>query len=121
MKPFPYASSPERKERIRSGYPKLELGMTKVQVESIIGEPDFSTVDYEDYTLIPHWTGSHWTYYIRKQADFVSLIDPVADVFFDTHERADWITSNITDWPNKGGPPRYHPDLFPTTQFDAAP
>ena len=121
VKPFPYSASPERKERIRSGYPKVELGMTKAQVESIIGEPDFSTVDYEPLTLIPHWTGSSWTYYVRKKADLYSLIDPEVYISFDTHERTDWISSNITGLPEKGDPPRYHPDPFPTTQFDGSP
>ena len=105
VKSFPYTASPERKERILAGYPKLEVGMTKEQVAVLIGEPDYSQLSYGPKGPNMRWKGSSWSYYLYKRGDGVNSFDPVVQVFFGTNDRAKWIVpSNIEGLREKGSP-----------------
>src|SRR5262249_36842548 len=90
IKAFPYQASQSRKDRIIKNYNKLEVGMSKEQVADLIGEPDFSQLDYDlkrkDRKAI--WLGSSWNYYLYKRENLVNVYDPYLYVRFGTDDRA---------------------------------
>ena len=105
VKSFPYAASPERKDRILRGYPKLQIGMTKEEVAALIGEPDYSQLSFGPKGPNMQWKGSSWSYYLYKRGDGANTFDPRVEVFFGTDDRAKWIVpSNIEGLREKGSP-----------------
>lgn len=80
---FPYVASEERKNKIINAYPKLNIGLTKNEVQTIIGEPDFSQKLYGK--KIDEYHGTSWTYYISKpDPNLVNLNKDIGiEVFFD--------------------------------------
>ncbi len=60
-KSFPYKIPQERKVQIERKYNNLKLGMTKKDIHSMLGEPDFSTYMYtKEYP--GKFIGTEWTY-----------------------------------------------------------
>jgi uncharacterized repeat protein (TIGR03803 family) len=101
---YPYEASQVRKDRIVKNFPKLEIGMSKERVAELIGDPDFSRLDY---TKGPKekWLGSTWTYWLRKRDSGVNVYDPCLEISFWTNDRAQWIVpSNIEGLKEKGSP-----------------
>src|SRR5208282_1238143 len=46
IKSYPYEAPQARKDMIVNNYAKLEIGMSKNQVAELIGDPDYSRLDY---------------------------------------------------------------------------
>jgi hypothetical protein len=104
IKSYPYEAPPPRKSRIVENYPKLAVGMSKDQVAGLIGEPDYSELDYGPKGPHEKWLGSHWMYWLRKRDSGVNMLDPCLEIFFGTDGRAHWIVpSNIAGLTEKGG------------------
>lgn len=107
-KSFPYTIPQERKSQIEQNYDKLTLGMTKKEVHSMLGEPDFST--YMHTKEYPgRFIGSEWTYYFYKPASNLvnEKLDKGVFVYFGTTDKAEWIVpKNIEGLAEKGGPRR---------------
>jgi hypothetical protein len=102
---FPYEAPRSKKDRIINNYQKLLIGMTKTDVTSTIGEPDFST---DSQVLDPPFKqrGTYWTYTIYlKNPKLVDIeTDQYLNIFFDSSEKAYWIApSNIQGLTQKGG------------------
>jgi hypothetical protein len=99
---FPYVASSERQNRIRAGYVQLEIGATKEQVLTALGQPDYSQLRFTKGPK-PRWLGSSWTYWFAKRSDGANTFDPVVQIFFDTNDRAEWMgPCNIDGLPEKG-------------------
>ena len=88
---YPYSASPERVRQIVGGIFKVTGCMTKAQIEVLLGQPDYSQLDYGPKGPGEKWLGSHWMYYISKRNSGTNLYDPSVEVFFDTSGRAHWI------------------------------
>jgi len=104
-KSFPYTIARERKIKIEQNYHNLKLGMTKKDVHSMLGEPDFSTYMYAKES--DKFIGSVWTYYFYKPtADLVNeKLDKGVFIYFGTTDKAEWIVpKNIEGLAEKGGP-----------------
>jgi hypothetical protein len=87
-KRFPYTISESRKKRIRSHYSELKIEMTKKEVSSMIGDPDFS--EYLRGKEPPQkYLGSEWTYYFYMTDP--NLVNEKRDrgifLFFGTSDR----------------------------------
>jgi hypothetical protein len=108
IKSYPYDASPETKIRVLKGYPKLEIGMTKAQVRSIIGEPDYGQQSYGPKGPNERWLGSSWTYYLRMR-DALATEDSHVELFFGTDGKTDWITSTILGLDEKPPPTTTRP------------
>jgi outer membrane protein assembly factor BamE (lipoprotein component of BamABCDE complex) len=107
-KSFPYTIPQERKAKIERNYNNLKLGMTKKDISSMLGDPDFST--YMHTKEYPRkFIGSEWTYYFYKpKSNLVNeKLDRGVFVFFGTTDKAEWIVpQNIDGLAEKGGPRR---------------
>jgi outer membrane protein assembly factor BamE (lipoprotein component of BamABCDE complex) len=107
-KSFPYSIQEERKKQITKNYERIKIGMTKQEVYSLLGEPDFSkylhTKDYPG-----KYIGSEWTYYFYKPNPKLvnEKLDRGVFIFFGTTDKASWIVpKNIEGLVEKGGPSR---------------
>jgi hypothetical protein len=105
-KAFPYTISDIRKQIIMTNYSKLNIGMTKREVSSIIGDPDCS--QYLRAKDPPgKYLGSEWTYYFYKPDP--NLVNEKLDqglfLFFGTNDKLQWIVpKNIKGLIEKGNP-----------------
>jgi outer membrane protein assembly factor BamE (lipoprotein component of BamABCDE complex) len=103
-KTFPYTISESRKKAIITNYSMLNIGMTKKQVSSILGDPDFSIyLRAKDSKYL----GSEWTYYFYKpDANLVNeKLDRGLFLFFGTNDKLHWIVpKNIEGLIEKGNP-----------------
>lgn len=91
---FPYTIDENRKKRIMSNYSMLKVGMTKKDVSSLIGDPDFS--QYLRAKQPPgKYKGSEWTYYFYKPDP--NLVNEKLDrglfLSFGTSDQLNWIVS----------------------------
>jgi hypothetical protein len=83
----------------------LEIGWTKEQVATAIGEPDYGEPDYGPKGSNVGWSGTMWKYYIAKREPATNLNDPTLTIFFDTDDSATWIIPrNLMGVPEKGSP-----------------
>ena len=106
IKSYPYEASQARKDRIVKNFPKLAVGMSKDQIAGLIGDPDYSRLDYAKEPS-DRAVGSSWTYWLRKRDNGVNALDPCLEIFFGTDDRAHWIVpSNIDGLKEKGSPSR---------------
>jgi hypothetical protein len=104
IKSYPYVASNERKDKIIQNYGKLEVGMSKDRIAELIGDPDYSQLDYGPKGPRAKWLGSNWMYYIRKQEDLVNMKDPCIQIFFDIDGHAHWLVPQAIDGlEEKGG------------------
>jgi hypothetical protein len=90
IKSFPYSASTVRKIRIVKNYPSLRVGMDKKQVSALIGDPDYSEVDFGPKGPREHWLGSSWNYQLFMRADTINLNDPKIEIFFGTDGLLFW-------------------------------
>ena len=96
IRSYPYEAPQLRKDKIIKNYPELQIGMSKDQVAGLIGEPDFSRVDYGPKGPGEKWQGSSWTYYLYTRSNLANNFDPCVYVRFGTDDRVNCITpSNI--------------------------
>lgn len=96
IKQYPYSAPPERIAKITTGLTKVERDMTKQQILNLLGQPDYSRLDYGPKGPGEKWLGSSWVYWLSKRDNGINMNDPCVHVFFDTKDRADWIVpSNI--------------------------
>ena len=104
IKSYPYEATQARKDKIVQNYPKLEIGMSKDQVATLIGDPDFSGLNYGPKGPGEKWLGSSWAYCLRLRENGSNAFDPRVEIFFGTDGRANWIVpSNIDGLTEKGG------------------
>lgn len=105
-KTFPYTIADNRKRIIMEKYPRLNVGMTKKEIASIIGDPDFST--YLRAKAPPQkYLGSEWTYYFHKANPNLAneKLDKGLYLFFDPNDKLHWILpQNIEGLSEKGSP-----------------
>ena len=89
-----------------SYFSELKIGMTKKEVSSVIGDPDFS--EYMHAKEPPgKYKGSEWTYYFYKPDP--NLVNEKLDrglfLFFGTNDKLNWIVpKNIEGLIEKGSP-----------------
>jgi outer membrane protein assembly factor BamE (lipoprotein component of BamABCDE complex) len=106
-KSFPYTIPRERKIQIEQNYNNLKLDMTKKDIHSMLGEPDFRTYMYAKES--DRFKGSEWTYYFYKpESNLVNeKLDKGVFIYFGTTDKAEWIVpQNIEGLAEKGGPSR---------------
>jgi hypothetical protein len=104
IKSYPYEASQARKDRIVKSFPRLAAGMSKDQIAALIGDPDYSQLDYGPKGPGEKWLGSSWTYWLHKRDDGVNMNDPCLEIFFGTDGRANWIVpTSIDGLKEKGG------------------
>jgi hypothetical protein len=106
-KSFPYTIPRERKIQIEQNYNNLKLDMTKKDIHSMLGEPDFRTYMYAKES--DRFIGSEWTYYFYKpESNLVNeKLDKGVFIYFGTTDKAEWIVpQNIEGLAEKGGPSR---------------
>jgi len=105
IKSYPFEAPQARRDKVINNYHNLEVGMPKEQVASILGEPDYSRLDYGPKGPGAKWLGSHWTYQLYKRSSSVNIYDPSILIFFGTDDRAKWIVpSAIEGLTEKGSP-----------------
>ncbi len=102
---YPYKASPERTAAIKKGLPLLKKCMTKTEVDSLLGAPDFSQSNFGPKGPGEKWLGFGWTYYLAKRAETTNLNDPRVEIFFDTSDRAHWIVPSHIDGSHEIGAP----------------
>lgn len=90
IKLFPYSTSSERQLRIVKNYPSLRVGMDKQQVAALIGDPDYSELDWGPKGAHPHWRGSDWAYWLSMRSDESNLSDPRVEIFFGLDGHLTW-------------------------------
>jgi hypothetical protein len=86
---YPYSPSEERKSRLLQNYSKLSLGMSKDQVASLLGEPDYSLILFD---IGAGDKGSAWVYYLYLKTDLPNTFDDKSiEVFFNLDNQMDWV------------------------------
>jgi outer membrane protein assembly factor BamE (lipoprotein component of BamABCDE complex) len=89
IKSYPYSPSEERKSRILQNYSNLSLGMSKDQVASLLGEPDYSLTLFD---IGAGDKGSAWVYYLYLKTDLPNTFDDRSiEVFFNIDGQMDWV------------------------------
>jgi hypothetical protein len=88
---YPYIAPAERMVKVKNGLKHVVRCMTKKQIRSLLGEPDYGEESYGPKGLNSKWIGSSWTFYLTKRADSVNTNDAVVQIFFDRNERASWV------------------------------
>ena len=85
---FPYAVPEARKNKILAGLKSVKTCLTKNEIKSLLGEPDYGDQNFGSKTTgITAWQGSKW-YYIFKADNIVGKsTDPIVIVYFDTQDR----------------------------------
>ena len=94
---FPYTAPAARQRRIRRDYSRLTLGLTKDEVAKILGEPDYSQLNYTKGPPPCRFMGSRWTYVLAESGpNLASLtMDKHINVSFNTDDKTRWITSSV--------------------------
>ena len=101
---YPYQAPTEKVAKIKEGLNQVVQCMSKKQIRSLLGEPDYGQEHYGPKGLNAKWIGSAWTYYLSKRADNGNANDTVVQVFFDRTERAPWVVpSHIESARELGG------------------
>jgi len=78
--------------------------MTKAELETLLGPPDFSRLDFGPKGPGEKWLGSSWTYYLAKRDSSANEYDPRIQVYFDREDRAHWIAvTNVPGAKSLGG------------------
>lgn len=105
---FPYKVGVERKTKIVLDYHKLKVGLSKSEVESILGYPDFSQ---PNAPKVPGqtYTGSTWTYYFSKPNPNITnrVNDIGVHVFFNISGNLKWAVPMNIENLNELGNPEY--------------
>jgi hypothetical protein len=80
--------------------------MTKTEIVSIIGEPDYGGPMYGPKGFNSKWKGWYWKYHlVWPDTRFINeKQDERIEIFFDTNDHATWIApSDKTGLPHFGG------------------
>jgi len=80
IREFPYYASPERILKIKRGLAQIERCMSKSQIQSLLGTPDFGQVSYGPKGPGERWLGSSWTYYLSMRSTSVNENDSTVQV-----------------------------------------
>lgn len=88
VKTFPYEAPLSRKDRIVKKFSELEIGMSKDQVTALIGEPDFSRLDYGPKGPNERWQGSSWSYYLFMRENSANNNDSCLAIHFGVDDHA---------------------------------
>ena len=102
-----YSASPSRQKQLKDGYTKLNLGMTREEVEKILGAPDAAgPARSQAYTESRHWCGYQWNYYLNKtDANEYASDDVGLFLAFDALGKLYWASPfNIKNLKQKGSP-----------------
>jgi hypothetical protein len=93
LRGFPYDASPQRQAQVFGSYSKLSVGMSKQQIASILGDPDYSDITGPMTLWGMRPNGSEWVYAIHCEAQFCGTFggDKLVQVFFNLDDHADWI------------------------------
>jgi len=91
-KTFPYTISDSRRELILAQYSQLKLGMTKQDVLTILGEPDFTGYLHSKQPQ-SRYLGSRWMYYFYKADSSLvnERLDKSVQVFFSPDDKVSWV------------------------------
>jgi hypothetical protein len=100
---FPYQASPERQDQLRNNFSRLTSGLTKAQVEQILGEPDCASIIYSK-SKQPGFLGWSWTYFFEKPDPKVTNLksDKSIEIFIKTNGKAHRITSSVEGLADSG-------------------
>jgi hypothetical protein len=107
IKNYPYVAPTERSTRIALGSEKLRVCMTKSEVRSLLGAPDYSEVNYGPKGPMPRWLGYAWTYYQSIKADVANTHDPHIEIFFDKAGHVIWAAPQAMQGVREIGSPRF--------------
>jgi hypothetical protein len=104
---FPYSASSERRERIARTYSRLRVGLSKAEVATILGDPDYSE-QMRSKGPRDEYLGTSWTYLLEKPNPRIAneKLDKMVGVFFDPSGKVDWVVSNIEGLVEIGKPGR---------------
>lgn len=104
---FPYVAPAERRTHLKKKYASLTVGLTKADVEKLLGKPDFSREIQSKGGSIGD-IGSSWTYCFRIADPNLTneKTDKTIQVFFDVSGKTDWIVSNVDGLSNIERPER---------------
>jgi len=100
---YPFVAPEPTRQRITKGLAKAKACITKHEVETLLGRPNWSR------PLCPKEPNrkcsvSEWTYILRRNEDSVNMNDVTVQVFFNTSDRATWIApSNLGEAKDIGG------------------
>jgi hypothetical protein len=78
---------------VLGNYSKLTVGMSKQQIATILGDPDFSTITGPKTLNGIRPNGTGWFYGIHCENQFCGTDGPdkMIEVFFSMEDRAEWI------------------------------
>lgn len=104
---FPYSAPSEKRDRITRNYSRLQLGLNKVEVATILGDPDLSR-QMRSKGPRDEYIGTSWTYYLEKPNpnDSNFKLDKSVEIFFDPTGKVHWVVSNIEGLAEIGQPER---------------
>lgn len=104
---FPFTISDLMKKRVLANYKKLKTGLSKDEVQQLLGTPHFS-VDLYQKNLDPSpYIGSVWVYsfYRKDSFSFNTKEDQCIEVFFDEQCKTHWIApTNLPQLKQIGDP-----------------
>lgn len=105
---FPYSMQEDKKNKIINNYGKLKIGITKQDVNLILGDPSYSRyLHKKEYP--GEYVSSKWTYYFYKPDSNSAneKLDIGIFIFFDVNDKVYWIVpQNIEGLTEKGSPKR---------------
>ncbi len=111
---FPYTANDVQKQKIIGHYDKLVTGMTKEQVASLLGVPDFSDLNFGPKGPDMHLLGSAWTYVLSKKSDGLNLNDQELFISYDKSNRLKWaVPRNLGSLQEIGSPQASSPYSLP--------
>ncbi|MBI4749387.1 MAG: outer membrane protein assembly factor BamE [Acidobacteria bacterium] len=89
---FPFTISDLMKKRVLANYKKLKTGLSKDEVQQILGTPHFSKELYLPDISPPPYIGSVWVYFFYRKDPFSfnTKEDQCVEVFFDESCRTHW-------------------------------
>lgn len=103
---FPYIAPEERQERVQLNYSTLSVGLSKAEVEAVLGKPDCSGSLVTKGPPPCRYLGSSWTFFFEKPDPNLTNLktDKSIQVFFDTSGTLHWAVSNIKGLEEIGSP-----------------
>jgi len=97
VRQYPYRAPAARRAKIVSGFKSIAQCMLGKDIAALMGNPDFSQIDFGPKGPGEKWIGSSWTYYLEKQSDLTNERDAKVEIGFDTENRVVWATSHGFD------------------------
>ena len=94
---FPYQASAQRSAEIAVSYSKVKNGMSKEEVQKVMGEPDYSQEAYHMGWISTKYDGSTWTYCIYCTGKFAGVVgeDRYVGIYFGMDGRVKDIWSHV--------------------------